>query len=193
MNVSREEAGEALDAVLATDRRVREFQGARQASPFLILWGLIWILANGVTGLVPRHAGTAWLIGVIVGTVATIWLVVRQSRQRDAANLYTAEERSAIGWRAAILGTTVLAFFPAMLAVLAPLSGRQTNAFISLFWAFAYMASGAWLGMRMLVTGAVTAAAILVGYFFIGEYYALWMALFGGGALLLAGFWLRKP
>jgi hypothetical protein len=87
----------------------------------------------------------------------------------------------------------VIAFFPATLMVLSPLESMQANAFVSLFWAFAYMASGAWLGLRMFVTGLVTAVAVLVGYFLIPQHYYLWMAVVGGGSLMLAGLWLRRP
>jgi hypothetical protein len=91
-----------------------------------------------------------------------------------------------------LLGIALCGYFPAMFTVLGDLDGRQQNAFISLFWAFAYMVAGAWLGMRMFITGVVMAVAILVGYLFIDPHFQLWMAFVGGGSLLLAGFWLRK-
>jgi hypothetical protein len=97
-----------------------------------------------------------------------------------------------IGRRASLTGVAVLGFFPAMLSVLAPLEPMQGNAFISLFWAFAYMVGGAWLGLRLFITGAVTAVAVLVGYFLLKEHYYLWMAACGGGSLILGGLWLRK-
>ncbi|MEY2854563.1 MAG: hypothetical protein RL030_1695 [Pseudomonadota bacterium] len=193
MNISRDEAGEALTAVFDTDRRARQFQGARSASPYLILWGVVWFFANGVTGLAPQQAGTAWLVATVVGVLATIAITVRQTLHRRAMNLHSAAESAAIGRRAAILGTTVIAFFPATLAVLAPLEPMKGSAFISLFFAFAYMASGAWLGLRMFVAGLVTAVAVLVGYLIFPQYYYLWMAVVGGGSLMLAGLWLRQP
>jgi hypothetical protein len=93
------------------------------------------------------------------------------------------------GW---MLASAIALYFPAMLMVLAPLASRQFHAFISLFWAIAYMASGAMLGLRMYLTGLVTAVAIVVGYLFVTQYYFLWMAVFGGGSLILAGLWLRR-
>ena len=58
--------------------------------------------------------------------------------------------------------------------------------FISLFWAFTYMAAGAWLGMRLFLTGAVAVVGIVAGYLYIHEHFALWMAFFAGGSLMLA-------
>ncbi len=192
MNISKQDAGDALDVIHDSEQRIREHKGNREASPFFIVWGVVWIIANLVTELTPRLAGRVWLAGVVIGAAMTIWLAVSQSRRRAAQNAYTARERAAIGRRATMLGLTLWAFFPAMLAVLWPLSAQQNNAFISLTWAFIYMASGAWLGKRMFVTGAATAIAVLVGFFLVKEHYFLWMAVFGGGSLLLAGFWLRK-
>jgi hypothetical protein len=127
-----------------------------------------------------------------VGCAVTIALAVLQSRRTAAQHYFSAGERALIGRRATMLGLTMMAFLPAMFAVLGPLSGRQNNAFISLFFAFTYMASGAWLGTRMFVTGLITALAVLVGFFLVTEHYFLWMAVCGGGSLLLAGIWLRK-
>jgi hypothetical protein len=191
--LSRREAGDALDQVLSMDRRVREFQGARFASPLMITWGVVWFVANAITGLAPRYGARAWMIGLGIGSIATLWITIVQSRRRDAVEVYTAEERAAIGRRFSILGAAIGLFLIASIAVLHPMTGKQGNAWLSLFWACVYMASGAWLGTRMLITGLVTAAAVLVGFFYIHTWYALWMAFFGGGPLLLAGFWLRKP
>jgi hypothetical protein len=192
MNVSRQEASEALDAIGSASQRVREFKGYREASPFFIVWGLVWLVANAVTDLWPRHSGRAWAAGVIAGTIITILLVILQSLRKQKDHAYTEAQRKMIGRRSAMLGSTVMVFFPAMFIVLSPLTGKQQNAFISLFWAFAYMAAGAWVGTRIFVTGVVTAAAVLVGFLFLSEHYFLWMALVGGGSLLLGGLWMRK-
>lgn len=192
MTLSRQDASAALEDIAHADRRVREYKGYRDASPFLLLWGAIWLVANAVTGFAPAYAERTWLAGVVVGTLATTALVVRQSLRRQRQNLYTPSQRAEIGRRASMIGATLMCFFATMLTVLAPLSPMQNNAFLSLFWAFAYMASGAWLGTRMFVAGLLTAAATLAGYLFLQDHYFIWMAFVGGGSLILAGLWLRK-
>jgi hypothetical protein len=192
MNLSPQDASEALAAYEAADRRARQMTGYREASPFFILWGCIWVVANLVTDFAATHGGQVWLAGVAVGAVGTALLIAGQVRRRAFSRDSTPSQRLLLRRRMVLLGLTMGAYFPVMFAVLQPLSGRQQNAFISLFWAFAYMAAGAWLGMRVFVAGVVTAAAILVGYLFIHEQFALWMAVAGGGSLLSAGFWLRK-
>ncbi len=83
-------------------------------------------------------------------------------------------------------------YFPAMFAVLGPLSARQVNAFASLSWAIAYMIGGAWVGWRLFAIGGIAVVAVLFGYLSIGQHYYLWMAACGGGTLIAGGLWLRK-
>ncbi len=192
MNISHQDASEALEAIEAADRRVRQAVWYREASPYLIVWGLVWLVANAVTDLRPAIAGWTWAAGVTGGVLFTAALTYQQIRRRSEIHAQTPADRRHSGRRMLLLGLTVLCFFPAMLTVIGPISARQNNAFISLFWAFAYMAAGAWVGMRLFITGAVTAAAILFGFLFIRDHFFLWMALVGGGSLLLAGFWFRK-
>ena len=54
------------------------------------------------------------------------------------------------------------------------------------------MAGGVWVGWRLLVIGAVIAAAILFGYLALDQYYHLWIGTVAGGGLILGGLWLRK-
>jgi hypothetical protein len=43
----------------------------------------------------------------------------------------------------------------------------------------------------LTVTGIGMAALTLVGYYLFPAYFFFWMAVVGGGALMLAGLWLR--
>jgi len=192
MNISQREAGEALDAIQAADQRVMQMRSYRYMGPFLILWGVIWAIANAITDFSGAAGGRrAWSIATVVGIAATLWLVVRIIIERRKAGDSPACRRR-IGNRFTMMGIAVWLYFPAMYLVLGPLTGRQTNAFISLFWAFAYMVAGAWLGMRLFLIGLVTAVAITAGFLFVHQHYPLWMAVFGGGSLILGGLWLRK-
>jgi hypothetical protein len=44
----------------------------------------------------------------------------------------------------------------------------------------------------MVLAGVVVAALTLIGFFGLPQYFLLWMAVVGGGALILGGFWLRS-
>lgn len=192
MNVSEKDAAEALDLVTNADQSVRRHRNYREAAPFFILWGMIWFFANAVTGVWPERGGQAWMAGIAVGFVVTIVLTVLQARRYRRLRFYTPSESRLIGRRAGMTGATIMAFFAATLFVMWPYTGMQQNAYISLCWAFAYMAAGAWLGWRLFITGLVTVVAILTGFTLLREHYFVWMAFAGGGSLILGGLWLRK-
>ena len=62
---------------------------------------------------------------------------------------------------------------------------------VSLIVALFYFLGGLWIGSRLAVTGLALAVLTLVGYYLFPAYFLLWMAVVGGGALILAGVWLR--
>jgi hypothetical protein len=192
MNISRDEAAAALDAIDAADTRVRTVRNYAEYAPFFILWGCIWLGANATTDLAPAWSQRAWFIGIGIGGVVTVLLTIRNALTWKQRFPELAREGRAIGHRATLLGITLWVAFPGVLLIAAPLSPRQSNALISLLWALIYMTAGAFMGTRLFVIGAVTAAAILFGYFFIDAHYFLWMGCVGGGALLAGGLWLRK-
>jgi hypothetical protein len=92
-----------------------------------------------------------------------------------------------------MLGTTMICYFVAMFLVLAPLNGRKTGAFISLFWTLAYMAAGSWVGTRLFTTGLVGTVGIVLSYLYAGNYFPLALAIVGGGTLIAGGLWVRTP
>jgi hypothetical protein len=193
MNISRQDAAQALASVEIADRRMDTLRAYRDAAPFLQLWGAVWFIANAATDFWPSLLSVVWQLTTGVACVATAGIVVWQARRRMRLGLYTREKGRRIGLGFAMLGITVVAYFVSMHLVLGHLDARQTNAFISLFWAFTYMAAGAWLGARLFLTGAIAVLGIAAGFLYIHEHFALWMAFFAGGSLMLAGLWLRRP
>ncbi len=193
MTISPEEAAQALASVDSADRRMDTLRAYRGIAPFMQLWGVVWIVANIATEIRPSAASTIWQLASGGGLVGTVAVIVWQSRERSRLALRTASERRRIRGAFAMLGVTLIAYFVSMSLVLGHLDARQSNAFVSLFWAITYMAAGSWLGLRLFMTGLIAVIGIVAGYQFIHEHFELWMALFGGGSLVLAGFWLRRP
>ena len=76
--------------------------------------------------------------------------------------------------------------------VMQPGNPLAQGAFVPLLVAMFYCLMGLWRGVRLLITGIVVAALTLIGFFYLPEYFMLWMAAVGGGSLILLGLWLRK-
>lgn len=191
MNISRQEAGAALDSIHDAGATVHQHRSYGYAAPYLILWGSIWAACNTVSQFWPQRSALAWIVANVVGTAATAWLVVNTVVHERRRCSDSAEGRS-LGRRFSLLGTTLFCYFVAMFLVLAPMTGRRLGAFISLFWTLAYMAAGAWIGRRLFIIGLIGTIGIVSSFLFAGAYFPLAMALFGGGTLIAGGLWLRK-
>jgi hypothetical protein len=74
-----------------------------------------------------------------------------------------------------------------------PRTDAQVSAFFPILVALFYALVGIWVrGTRVLFAGFVVAALTLGGYFLLPQIFPLWMAVVGGGALIVGGFWLRS-
>jgi hypothetical protein len=69
---------------------------------------------------------------------------------------------------------------------------RQLGAFWPTYFMLPYIIVGLWLGSAFVAIGTAIIALTLIGYFFAGPWFQLWMALVNGGGLLLGGFWMRR-
>ena len=193
MNVTRDEAAQALDEIGRAGGKVRRLSFYADMAPNFILWGVIWLVANLVTEFRPDLSGRAWTVGtLIIGAPLTLYFTIRHARRSGARMRQAGVDPKQLGSKYALLGVIAWAFFASIIAVTAPLNARQVDAFISLFFAFAYAIGGVWGGWRLIAIGGTAAAGILFGYFFLEQHFYLWMGLVGGGALFAGGLWLRK-
>ena len=181
MSLTPNEAADALRDIESTSRRSGEAFGYRMSAPFLIIWGLVWVVGYGVSDLAPRLTGIVWPAVLVAGTVVS-FIVGR----------YFVGNRSPQGWRFLALVPVVWLFLFATYAVMGPLNDRQQAAFVPLVIAALYSGLGLWIGVRYLITGIAVAALTLFGFFYLHQHFELWMAAVGGGGLILAGLWMRN-
>jgi hypothetical protein len=69
---------------------------------------------------------------------------------------------------------------------------RQMDAFWPIYFMMAYTIIGLWFGYAFVAIGAGITALTLIGYFFAGDWFYLWMAAVDGGGLVLGGLWMRR-
>lgn len=188
MNISRQEASEALDSIHAAGAVVTQRRMYAYVAPFLILWGGIWAVCNSISQFLPQWAGPGWIAGNVIGVIATLWLSIRTAQRERAAGTV---DRSR-GLRFGLLGMTIICYYIAMFLILPPMTGRRIGAFISLFWTLTYMATGAWIGFRLFIIGLAGTIGIVLSYLYAGQYFPLALAVVGGGTLIAGGLWLRK-
>jgi hypothetical protein len=69
---------------------------------------------------------------------------------------------------------------------------RQLGAFWPIYFMMVYTIAGLWVGYAFVAIGLGIAALTLIGYFFLGSAFDLWMAFVDGGGLVLGGLWMRR-
>jgi hypothetical protein len=181
IQISPEQAAEALQQAVAAEKRSSQAYRYQRFAPYLLLWGVIWIVGYGASDLVPRLSGWIWL-GLILVALAVSIAIGHNAEPNRPRN----------GWRYGLFFATVWAFFASTYAVMGPLHGIQQGAFPPLVVAFLYILLGLWTGPRLVIAGLTVGVLTLGGFFYLPQHFLLWEGFVGGGALILAGFWFRR-
>src|SRR5580658_7612157 len=71
MTITKEDAAQALGEIDAARGRVFETRSYANASPFLMIWGAVWMFADLALQFAPSWT-LAWPIGVALGTLGSI-------------------------------------------------------------------------------------------------------------------------
>jgi hypothetical protein len=69
---------------------------------------------------------------------------------------------------------------------------RQMGTFWPIYFMLVYTIAGLWAGYAFVTIGLGITALTLIGYFFAGDWFDLWMAVVNGGGLVLGGLWMRR-
>jgi hypothetical protein len=190
MNVTRDEAAKALGDIDKATSKVIELKGYHHGGPHFIVWGFVWLFANTITQFWPQYANIAWLSLLGLGMVSSTVLGILQARsvKPGAASSMGASFGRKMGMTSGVM----FVFIFCLMLISRPESNREANAMISILFPFLYMCGGIWAGWRLFAIGFVTAAAILIGFFYVKEWFDLWMGVFAGGSLIAGGLWLRS-
>lgn len=184
MNVSPQQAADALRDIEQTQKRSRELHYYRTGSPVLLLWGVIWMIGYGVTGYSEK--AVIWIPLSVIGMLATFVL------QQKFRPTYTPEDWKARGRKFGLSSLVVFAFVASVYAVMQPRNPDVYAAFPALVVAFSYGIAGVLFVPRYLWLGLAVFVLTLTGFFYVAGWYNYWMVAVGGGALILGSLWLRK-
>jgi predicted lysophospholipase L1 biosynthesis ABC-type transport system permease subunit len=182
MNISKEEAEQALRDVAASRLAMREVVRAHRGHLYLWLWGTVFIaiaLLNWV------FAEKYWVAGNWIsagGVVASFLIGWSQGHQI----------RSKVDRRFLAVCFALLAFgygvWPVFLG--APHSVKASYGYSLLIWMQIYVVAGIWFRNYWLWIGLSVTALLLAGYvLFPGAFWAF--SLVGGATLVGTGFYVR--
>lgn len=179
MSIPPEQAAQALrDVETAQQRSVTAYRYQR-FSAHLFLWGAIWVIGYAVQYWRPG-AWKIWLALAPAGILGSVWI---DKRARGNSR----------GWNHGVSCLAIFLYILAVFAVLPPKSDAQAVAIFPLLIALLYALVGVWTrAARIVLLGFALGVFTVAGFFWLPQYFALWMAVVGGGALILGGFWLRR-
>lgn len=181
MPLSQDEATRALKDISQTERRSASAYGYHAASPHLIMWGFIWMAEFCGSYFDLRHPQIFWALS-LAGILGSFLIGAR-----NRATLCVQ-----FSWRYFLTFVAIFAFVAAFFAIFPP-RGMQAAAFFPILVAFGYVLMGIWTAnTRIGVVGLVIGTLTVVGYFYLQQYFLLWLGVVGGGALILGGLWMRS-
>lgn len=186
MSTTKNDAETALrDAGKAEEHSLTLFH-YEMASPYLLLWGALWIIAGVISVISPENTGTGWIILNSIGIAATGYLVVGDSRRVAAYNARS----EGLRYIAAVVVLTL--FLTMVFAIFNPVSATQIQSFITVLIATIYMILGFWTGYRLTVVGAVLACLVIGAIMYTPSLFPSLVSVLGGSALILGGLWMRR-
>ncbi|NKB72504.1 MAG: hypothetical protein GKR89_35960 [Candidatus Latescibacteria bacterium] len=173
---------DALDDINQIRRIMDQTRRAIMASGtgyILIVWGAVWLLGFSARQfLASDTVNIVWAVLVVVGIVASIGLGRR----------YDSTVRGELSWRIGVFWVALFGYSFLWQHILS--SALPEVLFIVTVVMFGYIVLGLWLGNFLVWLGfGVTGLALLGGYFS-PAYFALWMAVLGGGALMGSGVYI---
>jgi hypothetical protein len=185
MTMTHDEAAKALSDIEQAGAHSKTLKGYERASPYLMMWGLLWIVAGTVAQVSPANTSVAWWTVDAIGIAGSLYLAVSQSRERQG------EAKPAL-FRVLMLCAILGAFNAAVFNVFAPVNGAQVMSFAGLLCAVIYMVVGQWFGARYVVLGATLFVTTLVGFFVLTNITVVFISWAGGASIALSGLWLRR-
>lgn len=187
MNISPNEAEEALQAIQTMMQKTRRAISSSGAYNFLILWGAIWLVGFLNSQFLPnKTSGYVWMGLDILGGLLSVVVAMRLNQGVRTSMPTTSGKRIAFFW-------LLLFFFcAAAIAVASPVDGKQLAMFIILFITVGWIAMGLLLSFASAWWGLGLLALSLVGYFLLPGIFYLWMAFLGGGGMIALGIFVRN-
>ena len=184
MEITRKDAADALRDVARAQAHAGEMRGYRYASPYLIGWGLIWAIGYALMAVRPQSEwGLIWLPLDALGIIGSIVRGRIDGRRASAANPLTLRIMAGVAFIALFVAATYSVFQPTTIAPFVVFPGMIAGA-IYVAIGLAWMPRLGWIGFAIF-------ASSVAGYFFAGPALLYWMAIAGGGGLILSGLWLR--
>ena len=186
MNISPNEAEQALAEIQAVMQKTRQSIASSNAHISLIVTGIVWLIGFLCTQFLSGEILTYIWIGLsILGSALATILSIRTGKRVRSPSAATTAKRIGLIW------LLLVVYCIAAIAVAWPLDGKQLTTFIVLFVLVSWLVMGLLLSFTSIWPGLLLIALVLAGYFLLPGIFYLWMAILGGGGMILLGLYIR--
>jgi hypothetical protein len=186
MNISPADAEESLEAIQKITRKTRRSIATSGVYITLIVTGIVWLVGfvstQFLTGAVLAYIWTGLSLG---GTALAVLFGMRRGRRVRNATFNETAKRAALFW-ALLLGFGLLA-----IAIAHPTDGKQVTMFVIVFTMLGQSAMGLLLSFSAVWWALPVTLLAALGYFFLPNYFYLWMGVLVGGGMIALALYIR--
>jgi len=187
MNISPNEAEEALAAVQNVMKKPRHSIASGGTYITLIVTGIVWLVGFLTTQFLSGAiVAYIWTGMSILGSLVGILLGSRLGKRVRNPSVAPMAKRIGLFWLILVL------FCIATIAVARPADGKQVTMFIILFIMLGQLSMGPVISFSSVWWALPIAALALIGYFLLPGIFYLWMAILGGGGMIAFGLYIRS-
>jgi hypothetical protein len=181
--IDAKEAASALSDIASIAHRVRQSTIYKIAGLMLILWGSLVFAGNIASYLWPAKAGYIWIAINTAGFIGSCAIGVLEARR---SRVHRFDPRS-------VAAFVLFSAFGILWSIgLGQFGPRQLGVFWPTYFMMVYTIVGLWVGPAFVTIGLGITSLTLIGYFFVRDWFDLWMAVVNGGGLILGGLWMRR-
>ena len=186
MNISPDEAEEALAAIQNVTQKTRRSIASSGAHIFLILTGIVWLVGflatQFLTGAIVAYI---WIGMSVLGSTLSIPLGARTGRRVRGPSTAAYAKRIGTFWLFLVL------YGIAFIAIARPTDGKQVTMFIVLFVMLGQLSMGMVLSFSTFWWALPITALALLGYFLLPALFYLWMGVLVGGGMIALGLYIH--
>jgi hypothetical protein len=187
MNLSHNDAEEALAMIHKMTQKTQQSLASSSAYITLFITGIVWFIGylctQFLTGVVVAYI---WVGISLLGSAVGILLGARMGRRVRSPSTGAYAKRIGIFWLFLIL------YAIATIAVVRPADGKQVSMLVILFLMLGQLAMGMLISFSSTWWALPVTALALAGYFLLPGYFYLWMAVLGGGTMIVLALILRS-
>ena len=187
MNVSPDEAEEALAAIQTIAQRTRQSIAGSGAYITLIATGIVWLVGFMCTQFLHGPIVAYIWVGLsILGSTLGAVLGNRIGKRVRSPSTAPMAKRIGLFW-------LLLVFYGiAAIAIARPTNGKQATMLIVLFIMIGYLAMSLLFSFASVWWPLPITALALIGYFLLPDYFYLWMSILGGGGMVVLGLYIHS-